>query len=200
MMTILSQVLILAGSVWTVIQIMGLASDDTTATASGANTTATTAAPSASENCDSAKILCFINIGCAVVHALISIYIQNAIVNKIAKMHEEEGEDSGVIRSDDVMKATKHIIMYDFVFCFYVFFLPAATFYNCYGISTLTGTNCETGNGPAWAAAMAMIGYGFATMCYLPCMYCGTCCAAGTKKVVKKGKKGAEKTVEQPVV
>jgi len=194
MMTILSQVLILAGSVWTVIQIMGADSNDSTSI--GTNTTATTAAPSI--DCDTAKILCFINIGFAVMHALISIYVQNAIVNKIAKMHADEGDDSGVIRSDDVMKATKHIIMYDFVFCFYVFALPAATFYNCYAISDLNDTDCATGKAPAWAAAMAMIGYGFATMCYLPCMYCGTCCAAGTKKVAKKGKKGVETTVGKP--
>merc|ERR1711920_45786 len=114
------------------------------------------------------------------------IYVQNAIVNKIIKMKEEAGEDPDELKSDDIMKATKHIIAYDFVFCFYVFALPAGSFYNCYGISKLG--ECDTQS--AFAAAMAMIGYGFATMLYLPCMYCGTCCAAHTKKVSKKGKKG----------
>merc|ERR1712203_1285770 len=137
-------------------------------------------------DCDKAKLLSFVNIGLAVLHIVICIYVQNAIVNRIIKMKEEAGENADELKADDIMKATKHIIAYDFVFCFYFFALPAGTFYNCYGISTLSGC----GAGQAFAVSIAMIGYGFATMFYLPCMYCGTCCAAHTKKVSKKGKKG----------
>merc|ERR1711972_1087894 len=138
--------------------------------------------------CDKAKMLSFINIGIAVMHTGISIYVQNAIVNRIKKMHEEDGIDTGELRADDIMKATKHIIAYDFLFCFYVFALPASTFYNCYRLADLDRSACSQGYGPAWACSICMIMFGFATMCYLPCMYCGTCCAAGTKKVTKKAK------------
>merc|ERR1712232_186658 len=109
---------------------------------------------------------------------------------------EENGEDPNDFEGEDVFKATKHIIMYDFIFCFYVFALPAATFYNCYAISTLT--TCMDASGTAWAASMAMIAYGFATMMYLPCMYCGTCCAASSKKVKARPKSG--ETHQKPVV
>merc|ERR1712194_898975 len=91
----------------------------------------------------------------------------------------------------EIMKATKHIIAYDFVFCFYAFALPGGTFYMCYALGDLDGSDCKVGTNQAWCAAMAMIAYGFATMMYLPCMYCGTCCGAQAKKVKSKGKKGA---------
>merc|ERR1712039_542272 len=121
-----------------------------------------------------------------VVHGIAAIYIQNAIMKRIRQMHAEEGVEGEEMRSGDVMKAAQHIIKYDFGFCFYVFFLPAATFYSCYAISQVG--DCKSGNAPAFAALMAMIAYGFATMFYLPCMYCGTCCAASTRKVAKKNK------------
>merc|ERR1712032_1290184 len=160
--------MIVAGAAWTVVQIM-----DVEGKAEGTG-------------CDKGKILSFVNIGLGVMHITVCIYVQNAIVNRIIKMKEEAGEDPEELKADDIMKAAKHIIAYDFVFCFYFFALPAGTFYTCYGISTLSGC----GTGKAFAVSIAMIGYGFATMFYLPCMYCGTCCAAHTKKVPKKGKKG----------
>merc|ERR1711972_563807 len=92
--------------------------------------------------CDKAKVLSYVNIGLGVMHSIVCIYVQNAIVNRIIKMKEEAGEDPDELKSDDIMKATKHIIAYDFVFCFYVFALPAGTFYNCSSISKLS--ECDT--------------------------------------------------------
>merc|ERR1719291_421634 len=145
----------------------------------------TEAAPQAdSASCDNAKITCYVAIALAVMHIVISVYVQNAIVKKILADDPEVEHPS----SEQILTATKHIIAYDFIFCFYVFALPAGTFYMCYGLSDLDSGDCKDGNNPAWAAAMAQIAYGFCTMMYMPCMYCGTCCASQTKKVGKKVK------------
>merc|ERR1711870_71455 len=148
------------------------------------------------EDCSKPKMLSYINIGLSVMHIAIAVYVQNAICKKITTTKEENGEDPNELKAGDVLMATKHIIMYDFIFCFYVFALPGSTFYNCYAISTLTA--CMDASGPAWAASMAMIGYGFATMMYLPCMYCGTCCAASSKKIKTTSKSG--KTHQKPTI
>jgi len=174
LMTILCQVLILAGSVWTVIQINNDKNSSDAATKAKA------------DNCDNSAMLCYICIGLAVMHTAISIYVQNAIVKKILADNPEI-ENPG---AEEIMKATKHIIAYDFIFCFYAFALPGGTFYMCYALGDHNDGDCETGRGPAWSAAMAMIAYGFMTMFYLPCMYCGTCCASQTKKTGKKMKGG----------
>lgn len=175
LLTILGQTLILAGSAWTVVQIMDAEGDE--------------AKKADAENCDNAKLMCFIAIGLAVMHILISVYVQNAIVQKITK-DSPDVEEPG---AKEIMEATKHIIAYDFVFCFYVFALPGGTFYMIYGLSDLDSGSCTVGSNQAWTAAMCMVGYGFCTMMYLPCMYCGTCCASQTKKVGKKGKAAATK-------
>merc|ERR1712232_1072184 len=104
---------------------------------------------------------------------------------------EENGEDPNDFEGEDVFKATKHIIKYDFIFCFYVFALPAATFYNCYAITTIA--TCLIVAAPALVVSMSMIAYGFATMTYFPVMYCGTCCAASGKKVKSQAKKETER-------
>jgi len=168
LLTILGQVLVLAGSVWTLIQIMD---------AEGAS-------QADASKCDKAKVTCYVAIGLAVMHIVISIYVQNAIVKKIQADDPEVEHPS----SEQILTATKHIIAYDFIFCFYVFALPAGTFYMCYGLSDLDSGECKIGSNPAWAASMAQIAYGVCTMMYMPCMYCGTCCGAQTKKVGKKVK------------
>merc|ERR1712217_302661 len=100
-------------------------------------------------------------------HVAIVVYVQHAICKKITKTKEESGEDPNQLKAEDISTAMKPIIMYDFIFCFYVFALPGSTFYNCYALSTLTA--CMGASGPVRAASMAMIVYGVVTiMFFLP--------------------------------
>lgn len=158
---------------------------------------------STTENAQTAMLVTLV---CAVIHCLCVFWIQRRILKSIRKTMDAEYQEKGTpeeARDYDiednyksrVRTAICEVLKYDFVFCLYFFFAPAAFGVGCWGMTLLNDKNgCTEASYASWAFGI-LIFYNLCGGLYFFFLMCGIACGAGKEKVktqVKKTKgKGA---------
>jgi TRAP-type C4-dicarboxylate transport system permease small subunit len=143
----------------------------------------------------------------AVIHMLVAFWMQRQIVKEMCKKMDEEYEEKQtppeertyeIIDNEAGRKrsAICEILKYDFVFCLYFFFAPAAFGFAVWAMSNFPKCS-ETAAWAAWWTFGILIGYGSFTGLYFFFTLCGICCGSGKDKV-KKTVKNAKKRKEGP--
>jgi len=126
-------------------------------------------------DCEDSKTACIAMIAIATAHAGFALYIQRRLVAHIGK------EGSSLMTSKEIVEKTKHVMLYDVVFCLYCPCFLAAWAYACSTFAAFE--NCEVKAGPAWGAAALLVFYGFVTSNYVAWWFCCQCCCAQVESV-----------------
>lgn len=127
--------------------------------------------------CDGPKIVAYVDITFAVVHAIFAFYIQRRLICAIGEQAVQEMTHS------EIAARARHVMAYDVGFCLYFFIFCGSFVYNCtvFGVLSQCG-----GSGPGWSGAALLLMYGLGVWHYAICWFACQCCCGTYESAVQK--------------
>jgi len=137
-------------------------------------------------DCSNVQLLCFANVGLALVHTGFALYLQSRLVQGMAK-----AAPTAQGTSKEIMTQAGHIMLYDVGFCLYLFVFVGSFGLNVVGMSWASA--CNSGTALPFLGALCMVMFalfvGFFSCFWFCFLACDDCCGGSPQRHQAKPKK-----------